>query len=71
MPRGDGTGTHFEGAAESDRGSGRGRMSGSKAGAGPGGQCVCPSCGATVTHQAGLPCYQIECPECNASMVRS
>ena len=71
MPRGDATGTHFEGAAESARGRGRGRMSGSKAGAGPGGQCVCPSCGATVTHQAGLPCYQIECPKCNTSMVRS
>jgi hypothetical protein len=46
-------------------------MGGSKAGAGPGGMCKCPSCGATTPHQVGLPCYQIECPKCGASMVRS
>ena len=70
MPRGDGTGPPGGGDHENGRGGGRGRMGGSNAGAGPGGQCVCPSCGATVTHQVGLPCYQIECPKCNASMVR-
>jgi hypothetical protein len=70
MPRGDGTGPPGGGSPGTRRGGGRGRMGGSNAGAGPGGQCVCPSCGATVTHQVGLPCYQIECPKCNASMVR-
>jgi len=47
-----------------------GRMGGSKAGAGPGGQCVCPSCGAISTHAIGVPCYQIKCPSCGAAMAR-
>jgi len=52
-------------------GSGRvGRMGGTKAGSGPGGQCVCPSCGATVAHKIGVACYQIKCPKCGAAMVR-
>ncbi len=74
MPRGDGTGPTGGGGPGTgrgmERGGGRGRMGGSKAGAGPGGLCVCPSCGATAPHQVGLPCYQIECPKCGASMVR-
>jgi len=41
-----------------------------KPGAGPGGECVCPSCGTTASHQAGVPCYQIGCPKCGTSMVR-
>ena len=52
-------------------GSGRlGRMSGTRAGAGPGGQCVCPSCGATAVHQVGVPCYQSKCPKCGTAMAR-
>jgi len=39
-------------------------------GAGPGGNCVCPSCGATVAHQRGTPCYQLKCPKCGAAMTR-
>lgn len=35
----------------------------------PGG-CVCPSCGAKVSHQTGTPCYNISCPQCGISMVR-
>jgi len=49
---------------------GRGRMGGTKAGAGPGGFCVCPSCGHKVPHQAGVPCYQVNCPKCGTRMVR-
>jgi hypothetical protein len=65
MPRGDGTG----------RGAGRGglrkgRMGGSRAGAGPGGECVCPQCGTTASHEVGTPCYSMKCPRCGASMVR-
>ncbi len=52
------------------RGGGRGRMGGTKAGAGPGGFCVCPSCGHKVPHQAGVPCYQVNCPKCGTRMVR-
>ncbi len=74
MPRGDGTGPPGRVGPGTGRGmgrgGGRGRMGGSKAGAGPGGLCVCPSCGATAHHQVGLPCYQIECPQCGAAMVR-
>jgi hypothetical protein len=51
------------------RGQGPGRMGGPKA-AGPDGQCVCPQCGHTIRHQAGRPCYQMNCPECGAQMVR-
>jgi hypothetical protein len=53
----------------SDRGGGRGRMGGSQA-AGPGGDCVCPSCGHREQHVAGQPCYQKKCPECGTQMVR-
>jgi len=73
MPRGDGTGPYGQGPGTGrglGRGGGRGRMGGTQAGAGPGGQCVCPSCGATVAHQVGIPCYQMSCPKCGAKMVR-
>ena len=52
------------------RGGGRGRMGGPSA-AGPGGSCRCPSCGYTVAHQVGSPCYQLKCPKCGANMVRN
>lgn len=55
----------------SGRGSGRGpgRMGGPQA-AGPGGACVCTSCGHREQHVAGQPCYQKKCPECGAQMIR-
>ena len=31
---------------------------------------VCPECGKEVPHQRGTPCYEMECPECGASMRR-
>jgi len=62
MPRGDGTGP--------PGGGGRGRMGGTRPGAGPSGKCVCPNCGATITHQRGVPCYQISCPKCGTKMIR-
>ena len=74
MPRGDGTGPLGGGGPGTGRGTGRGggrgRMGGTKPGAGPAGECVCPSCDTTIPHQVGLPCYQVECPKCGASMVR-
>jgi len=39
-------------------------------GFGPGGQCVCPSCGTKVSHKRGTPCNQIKCPKCGAMMTR-
>ncbi len=47
---------------------GRGRMGGY--GLGPGGSCVCPSCGHTQSHGRGQPCYQMTCPKCGAKMTR-
>ena len=81
-PRGQGPRTG-RGMRGSDMGTGRGagtgrgtgtgrmgRMSGTRAGAGPGGQCVCLSCGATVVHRVGTLCYQTVCPKCGTAMVR-
>jgi len=51
------------------RGGGMGRMGGPQA-AGPGGYCVCPSCGYREPHTAGSPCYSKTCPHCGARMVR-
>jgi len=63
MPRG------FGGGAGGGRGMGRGRMGGPFA-AGPGGTCVCTSCGYEAPHQAGVPCYQQKCPKCGSAMIR-
>ena len=79
MPGGDGTGPLGQGPMTgrgggggigAGQGGGRGRMSGTRPGAGPSGNCVCPSCGAKVPHQAGSPCYNVSCPKCGAKIVR-
>ncbi len=74
MPRGDGTGPAGQGPGTGRGmgrgGGGRGRMGGNRPGAGPGGSCVCPSCGAKVVHKQGEPCYTISCPQCGAKMMR-
>ncbi|MEA2089515.1 MAG: hypothetical protein U9O89_01985 [Thermoproteota archaeon] len=49
-------------------GGGRGRMGGFAAG--PGGQCVCPKCGYTVSHKLGVPCFQQTCPKCGTPLIR-
>ncbi len=51
-------------------GGGRGGQGGNRPGSGPGGYCVCPSCGHKVTHGAGVPCYTVKCPKCGAQMVK-
>ncbi len=71
MPRGDGTGPRGMGPGTGRgqrRGQGRGRMGGK--GLGPGGNCVCPVCGATLPHRIGVPCYEMTCPKCGARMTR-
>jgi hypothetical protein len=75
MPRGDGTGPFGQGPGTGagrgrGAGQGRGRMGGNRPGAGPAGKCVCPACGASVAHQAGVPCYDVKCPKCGSSMMR-
>ncbi len=75
MPRGDGTGPPGGGGPGTGRGMGRGRgragrMGGTRAGAGPVGECICPKCGTTLSHARGVPCYQVSCPNCGTKMVR-
>lgn len=70
MPRGDGTGPSGQGPGTGS-GVGRGKgMAGQRPGRGPGGNCVCPSCGETAPHQAGTPCTQVNCPKCGTAMLR-
>jgi len=64
MPRGDGMGPP---TGPTQRG---GRMKGNRPGAGPGGSCVCSSCGEKVLHRPGTPCYTINCPKCGSRMIR-
>ncbi|MBN1823014.1 MAG: hypothetical protein JW803_01705 [Endomicrobiales bacterium] len=83
MPRGDGTGPFGGGGPGSGRrgggrffgggggGRGRGMGGGNRQGSGPGGYCVCPSCGNQVAHQQGVPCYSVKCPNCGAQMMKA
>ena len=47
---------------------GRGRMGG--VAAGPGGECICPSCGYREPQVRGSPCMNKKCPKCKTLMVR-
>ncbi len=69
MGRGRGGGQSSGRGGGRGQGRGPGRMGGSKA-AGPGGYCVCPSCGHKEPHQVGQPCYDVKCPKCGATMTR-
>lgn len=76
MPRGDGMGPPWGSGPGTGRGSGRrgggaGRMGGNRPGAGPSGECICPSCGAKLPHQAGVSCYNMNCPQCGTKMARA
>jgi hypothetical protein len=68
MPFGDGTGPLGQGPGVW-RGMGRGRSE-IRSNAGPGGYCICPSCGAKAPHQAGMPCSSLACTNCGARMIR-
>jgi len=50
------------------RGGGRGRNNGGALG--PGGFCVCVKCGEKISHQQGVKCTTIKCPECGHTMIR-
>jgi predicted Fe-Mo cluster-binding NifX family protein len=54
------------------RGIGGGRRwgRGGVSGLGPIGECVCPGCGTRMPHQAGIPCFEQQCPRCGAGMRR-
>ena len=76
MPGGDGTGpigrgpmTGRAGGGGFDRGGGRRGLGGGFA-RGPGGECLCPSCGYREPHQLGVSCYTKKCPKCGSTMTR-
>jgi hypothetical protein len=61
------------------KGKGRGGKSGVGSGSaagiggrrgGPGGSCVCPSCGQKEPHLRGTPCIDMHCSKCGHAMVR-
>jgi predicted Fe-Mo cluster-binding NifX family protein len=68
MPRGFGVG--FGGGRGRGAGGARGRMVGPLS-AGPGGECVCPTCGEKASHSAGKPCVRMACPKCGTPMTRT
>lgn len=43
----------------------RGHHHGSK------GYCICPKCGYSIEHKAGIPCRTEICPTCKTSLIRS
>lgn len=49
---------------------GRGRNQGDKPGSGPGGNCICPDCGAKIAHTVGTPCNEVKCPKCDVLMTK-
>lgn len=57
-----GTGGGQKAGPAADRGSGQA--------AGPGGECVCPTCGHREPHVAGQPCTEKKCPQCSTALVR-
>jgi len=72
MPRGYSTGVvgwRRRAGRAVERQDGKGGMSGPFA-AVPGGNCVCPNCGAAVAHAAGQPCNAKSCPKCGTKMTR-
>ncbi|MCC4769741.1 DUF134 domain-containing protein [Methanosarcina sp. DH2] len=65
MPGGDGSGP---GVGKSRKGRGQCRSRGGTGG--PEGTCICPECGYEVPHKSGVPCIEVKCEKCGASMVR-
>ena len=71
MPRRGAKGSRGDDAGRDAGKSGRGGR-GQKGGfsGGPGGECVCPSCGKRTPHERGVPCIEVSCPECGTAMTR-
>ena len=65
MPGGNGTGPVGQGPVA---GGGRGR--GGRPGFGPTGNCRCPKCNLSVSHEAGVPCSSVKCTKCGIRMIR-
>ena len=52
------------------QGQGRGKGGGTRPGAGPRGNCICPKCGYKAAHQPSVRCIDQICPTCGAHMIR-
>jgi len=65
---GRGLGRGGQGGQGNSNNRGRSRLDGR--GAGIGGFCICPGCGAKIEHQPGIPCTEVKCPKCGLSMIR-
>jgi hypothetical protein len=48
----------------------RGKGGGSKPGAGPAGNCICPKCGYREAHIVSERCIDQTCPKCGTRLVR-
>jgi len=70
MPRNIDTNQSGQGRRTGDD-QGRNLFSKNRRGAGPTGECVCPSCGTNVPHKRGTPCYTVTCPKCGVKMIRT
>jgi predicted Fe-Mo cluster-binding NifX family protein len=72
--QGGGQGGKGQGRGQGGRGGGgQGRGQGQGQGGGQGAAqnlCRCPACGASVPHERGIPCFQVNCPQCGKPMVR-
>ena len=66
MPRGG------KGSGGGQGGGGRCRGTGAGQGGGTGASdsCICSACGAKTSHERGIPCMQVKCPQCGKPMVR-
>lgn len=49
---------------------GAGNSQGVGGGVGAADSCICPACGAKAPHERGIPCFQVNCPQCGKPMVR-
>jgi len=68
--RGQGGGQGVGGGGGRGQGGGGRQGQGAGPGAAPQGLCRCPACGASVPHERGIPCFQVNCPQCGKPMVR-
>ena len=74
--RGQGKGLGRGGGQGLGQGAGRGQGMGGGQGRnnggsfGTGGYCVCTKCGDKVSHQQGVKCTTIKCPNCGHTMIR-